>query len=102
MLAAEKELDAGTLKDQPLVDAAVCETIGRTLSALGRYDAAEPNHRRALELRRRHLPAEHAEITRGMAELGLVLRYEGKLSEAEGLLREALVVRRRTMPTNAP
>ena len=47
-----KELDAGKLSDQPLVEAFVRATIGNTLRSLGRYDLAEPNLRKSLELRR--------------------------------------------------
>jgi non-specific serine/threonine protein kinase/serine/threonine-protein kinase len=54
--AAVNELDAAKLKDQPLVEASVRDTIGLTLRALGRADLAEPNFRKALELRSRHLP----------------------------------------------
>ena len=60
--AAVKELDAGRLKDQPHVEAAVRDMIGTTLRALGRYGEAEPVLRRALELQRQHLPPQTLEI----------------------------------------
>ena len=47
----------GNLKDQPLVEANVRNTIGNTLHALARYDDAEPNLRKSLEIRRVALPA---------------------------------------------
>jgi tRNA A-37 threonylcarbamoyl transferase component Bud32 len=50
MAAAVKVLDEGTLAEQPLVEARVRNAIGNTLRALGRYDEAEPNIKKALAL----------------------------------------------------
>ncbi len=96
--AAVAELDAGRLKDQPLVEAGVRLTIGNTLRVLGRYDAAEPNIRRGVELRRRQLAASHPDVADALVHHALLLRDEGHLAEAEPLLREALDVYRKAVP----
>ena len=60
MQAAVAELDKGSLKDQPLVEAGVRSTIGTHVAALwARYDDAEPNLRKSLAIRRAALPAGH-------------------------------------------
>jgi serine/threonine protein kinase/tetratricopeptide (TPR) repeat protein len=94
---AVKELDAGTLKDEPLVEAAVRETIGSTLRALGRYDDAESHLRKSLELRRTLLPPAHRLVGIGLNYLAFVLQDKGELTEAERLLREALEITRKTV-----
>jgi serine/threonine protein kinase/tetratricopeptide (TPR) repeat protein len=88
--AAVKELDAGKLKDQPLVEAAVRQTIGNTLRALGRYDQAEPNLRKAVELRRESLSARAPELAESLCNLAWMLRDRGMFTDAEGLVRQAL------------
>jgi serine/threonine protein kinase/tetratricopeptide (TPR) repeat protein len=100
--AAVRELDAGKLKDQPLVEAGVRTTIGLTLQGLGRYDAAAPNLRKALELRRAVLGANHPAVAAAMADLGLLNDAQGKAAEAETLLRQALTVRRAALPPDHP
>ena len=98
--AAVDELDKGKLQSQPAVEAAVRSSIGNTLRALGRYDRAEPNLRRALELRRSALPAGHRDTTRSVKRLALLLREQGKAAESELLFREALALHRRGMPAD--
>jgi serine/threonine protein kinase len=105
MEAAIKTLDGGgggSLKEQPLVEAGVRETIGNTLRGLGRYDAAEPNLRRSLALRREALPAGHPDIAQSLNFLALLLKAQNKLAEAEPLYREALAIRRAALPAGHP
>jgi serine/threonine protein kinase len=94
--AAVKELDEGKLEDQPLVEAAVRETIGNTLQSLGSYDEAEPNLRKALELRRKY--STSGPIAAAAGNLGSAVQAQGKLAEAELLFREALEIQRRSLP----
>ncbi|MGH9601198.1 MAG: tetratricopeptide repeat protein, partial [Terriglobales bacterium] len=100
--AAVKELDAGKLKDQPLVEAAVRSTIGNTLRALARYDAGKPNLQRALEMYRKALPAGHPSIASSLNNLARLLQAQGKLADAEPLYREALEMYRKTLPAGHP
>src|SRR5262245_57784266 len=76
--AALKQLDSGKLRDEPLVEAAVRATIASTLQSLARYDQAEANARRALELRRRALPADHKDIADSLNVLAVILYSQGK------------------------
>ena len=85
-----KELDAGKLKDQPLVEARVRDTIGNTLRDLGRFDQAEPNLRKGLELRRRDLPAGQPADRAEQENLAVLLQWQRKFAESESMHREAL------------
>jgi serine/threonine protein kinase/tetratricopeptide (TPR) repeat protein len=97
---AIKRLDDGALKDQPLVEAGVRNTISSTLRALAHYDEAEPIARKALELRRGALPAGHKDIRSSLTQLAFVLQEQGKAKEAEALLRETVQNARATVPTD--
>ncbi len=90
---AVKRLDAGTLKDQPVIEAAVRQTIGNTYKDLGEYSAAETNLRIALDIRGNVLGEDHAEVAESLDGLAGLLSIQGKLSEAEPLSRQALAIR---------
>ncbi len=98
MMAAVKALDEGSLKDQPLVEARVRNTIGSTLQALGRFDEAEPNLRKSLEIRRAVLPAGHRDIATSLNNLALLLYDQNNLVEAEPLFRQSLEIVRAAPP----
>jgi serine/threonine protein kinase/Tfp pilus assembly protein PilF len=98
--AAVKELDNGSLKDQPFVEARVRGTIGSTQWALTRFDDAEINLRKSLALRRAARPAGHPDIAKGLNNLALLLRDENKFAEAEQLWREALEIDRAASPVD--
>lgn len=100
--AAVKLLDAGNLKNQPLVEANVRSTIGNTLRELARYDDAEPNLRRSLELLRASLPSGHPRIALGLNRVALLLMAQNKLAQAEPLLRESLANYRASRPAGHP
>jgi serine/threonine protein kinase/tetratricopeptide (TPR) repeat protein len=102
MQAAVKELDKGSLKDQPLVEAGVRDTIGDTLHGLARYDDAEPNVRKSLAIRRAVLPPGHPDIATSLNNLAALLYDQNKLGEAEPLFREALAIRRAALPAGHP
>jgi serine/threonine protein kinase/Tfp pilus assembly protein PilF len=89
MQSAVKELDAGKLKDQPLVEAAVRDTIGTTLHGLGELNAAEANHQRALELRRAN-GADSRQIATTLNNLGALYYSQGRIADAERTLQDAL------------
>jgi serine/threonine protein kinase/tetratricopeptide (TPR) repeat protein len=100
--AALKAINAGSLKDSPMVEAGVLVTIGDTFAALGRYQEAEPVLRRAMELRKAHFPEGSLEIAQSMDRLADSLSLASKLKEAEELLRDALAIRRRALPEGDP
>jgi serine/threonine protein kinase len=97
-VAALKRLDDGELKDQPLIEAAVRDTIGDTLRALSRFDQAEPVLRAALDLRRRELPPNHPDIATSLNQLASLLQERRELVESERLFREALAIRKASLP----
>ncbi|MHC4217914.1 MAG: serine/threonine-protein kinase, partial [Planctomycetota bacterium] len=76
------------------LEAAVRQVIGITYHSLGRYAAAEPQFRRALEIRKSVHRGDHAELADVMNELGHLMTSTGRYDEAEQLLREALRMRR--------
>ncbi len=100
--AAVKQLDDGSLKDQPLVEARVRAIIGQTLSELARYDAAEPNLRKSLAILRSIFPAGHPDIAGRLDNLAGALQFQSKHDEAEPLFREALEIRRAVLPASDP
>src|SRR5687768_5309450 len=100
--AAVAELDAGKLSDDPLVEASVRLTIGRTLNSLARYDLAEPNLRRSLEIRRKLLPAVHLDVAESLDSVAGVLHDQGRFAESEPLHREVLEIRRKLLPAKDP
>lgn len=100
--AAAKEVEAGKLRDQPLVEARVRATIGKTLRTLGRYGEAEPMIRQGAALRHAIHPDDAAGQSGDLFELAVVSRLQGKLSEAEQLYRRILETRRRTLAGDDP
>jgi len=97
--AAVAKLEAGQLAAEPLVEAAVHQTIGATYRDLGDYAAAETNLRAALSARRKLLDADDPELAESVDGLAQLLFMRGKAGEAEPLFREALAIRRRSRET---
>jgi tetratricopeptide (TPR) repeat protein len=90
---AVRRLDAGSLRKQPLVEAAARESLGTTFSGLGRYPEAESEYRAALALRRSASGSHDADVASSEAHLAEQLTFEDKLAEAETLQRDALRLR---------
>jgi len=96
MEPAAAKLDAGELSKEPLVEAAVRQTVGATYRDLGDYAAAETNLRKALDTRTRLLPAENDEVAESLDGMAQLLSMRDKPEEAEPLFRRALAIRRKT------
>ncbi|MFH1746914.1 MAG: tetratricopeptide repeat protein [Planctomycetota bacterium] len=75
---------------KPELEAASRETLGMTLRGLGFYVDAEPQLRRAYEIRREKLKQQHPDTLRSALALGDLLLDAGKGSEAEPLIQTAL------------
>lgn len=88
-LAIERELAA-----QPLVQARLLLTLGRSYRDLGRTVAAEAALRQALALRVSQLGAEHAASIEILAELVGVLERLGAYEEAERLAHQVFQYQR--------
>jgi eukaryotic-like serine/threonine-protein kinase len=102
LAAAVQVLDEGSLKDQPLVEANVRDTIGITFLSLARYADAKLNLQKSLEIRRVALPARHPDIASSMNNLAMLLLDQNQLDEAEPLFREALEIDREVFPPGHP
>jgi len=72
--------------DQPLIEATIRATIGRTYFAIGRADLAEPHTRRARDLRREHLGENAPETFTTGNDLALVLTNLARYDEAGSLI----------------
>jgi eukaryotic-like serine/threonine-protein kinase len=92
----------GKFEAQPLVEASIRTTIGKTYEDLGLYPEAESHLARALDLRHRVLGEQdvsHLTSTSDMA--GLYLK-EAKYEQADQLLRKSLEVSRRVLGEQHP
>ena len=99
---AVRRLDAGSLRAQPLVEAAARESLGTTFSGLGRYPESEREYRAALALRRTAPGGNDADLANSEAHLAEQLTFEDKLAEAETLQRDALRLRTRLFGPDSP
>ncbi|MCH8806009.1 MAG: serine/threonine protein kinase [Planctomycetes bacterium] len=91
-----------SLGDQPDVEASLRNEFGSVYLSLGRLDDAEPHYEKALELRRRVLPAEHPETLDSLNNLGQLRTGQGRFAEAKRLLIEALAGRRSVLGPDDP
>jgi eukaryotic-like serine/threonine-protein kinase len=74
---------AGKFDSQPLVEAAIRETMGTAYADLGLYPEAQRQRERALELRRRDLGEEHPDTLAVMSDLAVAYYYQGRYPQAE-------------------
>jgi tetratricopeptide (TPR) repeat protein len=91
---------AGKFDAQPLVEASIRQTIGRTYRDLGLYLEAQQQIQRALELRRSRLGEEDPTTLVSRADLAELYDRQGK--DAEALYVTVLEVRRRTLGEEHP
>ncbi|MBN2446552.1 MAG: tetratricopeptide repeat protein [Phycisphaerae bacterium] len=90
-----RDIDAGSLRGQPELEASVHHTLGFTYRALGEYDAAETHLRTALRIREDLYGDEHADVATSMNNLATLLLARGEYAEAEMLCRRSLEIRRK-------
>jgi serine/threonine protein kinase len=98
MEQAAKSLDSGETKVRPVTEAMIRFVVGTTLRALGRYDEALPQLRRAQELDAKYRSPDDRQKWVTLSDLALLLTNQGKLAEAEPLYREALRLCRLAQP----
>lgn len=87
---------------QPIVEAALRQSIGETYRALGLYDAAHEQFQMALEIRRNELGDNDPDTLQTLSSMGSVLRNLGNYSEAETFERKALDGRREVLGSEHP
>src|SRR5262245_38219540 len=103
VITARELLDRGAekvvrgLKDQPVVQAKLMDTIGRLYQNIGLYDRAQPMLEEALKLRRQALGNESLDVATSLNNLGGLARLKGDFTKSESLFREALEARRKLL-----
>ncbi len=80
----------GKLRDQPAVEGAVRNVLGRTYMNLGEIDSAEPQLRAALAIRQKESGDNGPDAAETKNELARALTYAGKYDDAIPLYKEAL------------
>lgn len=80
------------LAGEPLVRAAMSESIGRAFSGLGDWQRAGPLVDTALAIRRRVLPADHPDLASSLVTRAQWLLEAGRVAEAEETYSEAIGV----------
>ncbi len=91
---AAKEIRSGRFKDDPETEIRLLETTAEIMRNNGRLSSAEPLVVRALQLSR-VLHKDNAELANSIEHLAVLREELGMMDEAESLLREVLVIRRK-------
>jgi serine/threonine-protein kinase len=91
----------GELADQPLVQASLRFTIGRSYLALGLYPEAERELRRAHAQRLELLGTRHVDVVHSQVELATALYARRELDEAHALLESAVELLEEVQPQSA-
>ena len=88
--------------EQPSVRASLQQTVADTYSHIGLYEHATPLQEAALSTRRDELGDDHPDTLTSIFSMGVLLRTQGKLIEAEPYCRDALEGRRRVLGDDHP
>ena len=88
------------LKEQPVVQARLMETMGEVYTNLGLIDQAEALLKDSLEVRRRTLGENHHEVAETLARLGRAHVSQGRYQDALARHREALAIYQRESPVD--
>ncbi|MGA2245823.1 MAG: tetratricopeptide repeat protein [Verrucomicrobiota bacterium] len=83
------------LRNEPEVEAEICNTLGEVYRELGLPSNAEEFHSDARALQAKISGGKLADAALSLNDLAVLLRDEGRLAEAESLHREALALRRK-------
>ncbi len=86
------KLDAGSLKDQPDVDAAVRLTVARTLAELAQFDVADKQAVAAVDAYRALGGEQTTDFANALQQRGTVRQLAGRSKEAEPDFRAALAI----------
>ena len=88
--------------DQPLVRAALQQTLGDTYREIGLHEPAMTLQQAALQTRREELGDDHPETLSSIHDLGALLQAMGRTDEAQPLVRAALDRGRRVLGDDHP
>ncbi len=89
-------------RSQPLVDAALRQTLADLHHTLGKFDDALPLQQQALAARRLRLGNEHLDTLTSISNTGRLLTSMGRFDEAMAYCQEALDSTRRTLGNEHP
>jgi eukaryotic-like serine/threonine-protein kinase len=99
LITTKELLDQGAekavreLKNQPIVQAKLLDTIGKLYQSIGLYDRAQPRMEEALKIRRRALGNESLDVATSLKHLAELAYLKGDYAGSESLFREALDMR---------
>jgi len=83
------------LNGEPDTQAKLLDSIGNVFCTLGHTEEARPLLQKALDLRRKLLPADHPELAATLHNLGWLHHQTGDYPSANRFYREALAIRRK-------
>jgi eukaryotic-like serine/threonine-protein kinase len=87
-------LEAASLSNDPEMQSEMQETLGGIYQKLGKLNLADPLLVSALEERRK-IPGDEIKVANSLVALGLLRKDQGKLDEAETLVRQGLEMNQR-------
>ncbi len=90
------------LNDQPLIQASLFTTYGRTYKGLGLYDEVYFYYQRAFEIRKQELGESHTKTLDASMNLANALKLQGKNNDAEHLYRQTLEAQQRVLGADHP
>jgi serine/threonine protein kinase len=95
LLDTASESLEGRFADEPLIEASIRYTLGRTYLILSDFKAAEPHFRRTLQIYKEQLGEEELDTLKRMLDCAQVLYRQDRHDEAEKLARKAVEISRR-------
>ena len=91
--SASKRLDEGTLKDRPLIEASIRETLGETYAKIGELRKGEQQYLYAIRLYQQHLGDEHVYTVRAREGIAYhVYEEQGRYHEMEQMFAKNLQI----------
>lgn len=93
---------AQALSAEPAVQAEMYQTLGSIYEKLGKFEQADTMLGSALERRKSVSGPDNPEVADGLVSLGLLRLDQGRVADAEKLVREGLAMNRRHLPPGDP
>ena len=98
LLDAASENLEGRFKDQPLVEASICYTLGQTYRHLGDLTKAEQQYERAIRLYQQNIGDRHPDTLWVMTQLGWVYWDQGRYRDMQRQFTETLQISQSVHP----
>jgi len=93
--------EAASLGADPEMQSDMQETLGGIYQKLGKLDLADPLLVAALDERKKYLGNDNPKVAQSLIALGLLRKDQGKLDEAETLVRQGLAMNQRTLSSSS-